>query len=252
MKSTIYFFTHNNLNEIVEEAKVIVIHRLHNKEYQMRYLRDSNGYIKNDAKLPLSMDEWFELAKKVYLRAIDLVVKANESNQNVIQLINSIGKNISEQCLNTHKVATNQVEDGLKTQSKLINNQYNLNQEIDQMTENIKDTKLKLGTCQMLNEVYLSQLRAPLTKFEPNFDEHRKYETQRANSIWANSNALRNNLEQSKEYRKVLLDKKQRLDTNLLSNHAGLNYDLRTIVDPRRHAAGVHPTIGLVSKSYVY
>ena len=52
------------------------------------------------------------------------------------------------------------------------------------------------------------------------------------------------------DYRKDLLDKKQRLDTNLKSNHVGLNYDLKTIVDPRRFTAGAHPGVGLVSKSF--
>ena len=49
--STIESFTHQNLNEIVEEIKVIIMHKLHNKEYEIQYLRDSNGYIKRDAKL---------------------------------------------------------------------------------------------------------------------------------------------------------------------------------------------------------
>ena len=49
-----------------------------------------------------------------------------------------------------------------------------LHREIDQMTENIKDTKLKHGTCQMLNEVYLSQLRAPIAKIDPFYDENRE------------------------------------------------------------------------------
>ena len=74
----------------------------------------------------------------------------------------------------------------------------------------------------------------------------------RANSIWENSTALRNNLEQTKEYKKLLLDSKQRLDKNIRSSHTGLNYDLRTIVDPRRHAAGSHPSVALVAKSSVY
>ena len=49
-----------------------------------------------------------------------------------------------------------------------------LNQEIDQISVSIKDTKLKLGTTQMLNEVYLSQLRTPLAKIDPFFDENRE------------------------------------------------------------------------------
>jgi hypothetical protein len=44
-------FTHQNLNEVVEEAKCLIMHKLHNKEYQIQYLRDSNGYIKQNPKL---------------------------------------------------------------------------------------------------------------------------------------------------------------------------------------------------------
>lgn len=245
-------FTHQNLNEIVEEIKCIIMHRLHNKEYQIQYLRDSNGYIRQNPKLPMAFKDWLKLVQKGYLRAIELIARANESNNSVIKLINSVGKNISEQWLSTHKIAQDQVEAGLKAQSKMINTQYDLNQEIDQISESIKDTKLKLGTCQMFNEVYLSQLRTPLAKIDPFFDENRDYEQKRANSIWANSTALRNNLEHTKEYKKLLLDNKQRLDKNLHSSHTGLNYDLRTIVDPRRHAAGTHPSVALVAKSSVY
>ena len=48
-----------------------------------------------------------------------------------------------------------------------------LKKEIDQMGEAIRDGKLKMGTCQMLNEVYNSQLRVPLAKIDPFYDENR-------------------------------------------------------------------------------
>ena len=55
------------------------------------------------------------------------------------------------------------------------------------------------------------------------------------------------------EYRKLVIDKKQRLDTNIKSNHDGLNYDLKTIVNPRRNAVTVQPSIDLVKKSiYIF
>lgn len=34
-----------------EEARIILTLKFHKKDYEMKYLRDSNGYIKNDAKL---------------------------------------------------------------------------------------------------------------------------------------------------------------------------------------------------------
>ena len=55
------------------------------------------------------------------------------------------------------------------------------------------------------------------------------------------------------QYRKDLIDRKQRLDTNIKSNHDGLNYDLKTIVNPRRNSVTVQPSIDLVKKSiYIF
>lgn len=51
------------------------------------------------------------------------------------------------------------------------------------------------------------------------------------------------------QYRKELVDKQQRSAANIKSNHDGLNYDLRTIVNPRRNAVAVQPSIDLVRKS---
>ncbi len=70
-----------------------------------------------------------------------------------------------------------------------------------------------------------------------------------ANSVWENSNDLRDNLSNMLRYRKDLSDRIQRLDTNIKSNHDGLNYDLKTIVIPRGHAVASLPSIGLVNKS---
>lgn len=72
----------------------------------------------------MSSQDWFKLVQKVFIRAAELTGKGNEANKNVIQLINSVGKTVSEQWLNTHNVAINQIEAGLKDQSKLINTQY--------------------------------------------------------------------------------------------------------------------------------
>ncbi len=77
-------------------------------------------------KRPMSSQDWFILVQKVLKRAAELTGKGNETNKNVIQLINSVGKNVSEQWLNTHNVAINQIEAGLKDQSKLINTQYDV------------------------------------------------------------------------------------------------------------------------------
>jgi hypothetical protein len=70
-----------------------------------------------------------------------------------------------------------------------------------------------------------------------------------ANKVWKNANELRDNLNEMIEYRKELLDRKQRLDKNIKSNHDGLNYDLKTIVNPRRNTVATQPSIDLVKKS---
>ena len=70
-----------------------------------------------------------------------------------------------------------------------------------------------------------------------------------ANSIWENSNDLRENLNNMMKYRKGLSDRIQRMDTNIKSNHNGLNIDIKTIVNPRGHAVGSQPSIGLVRQS---
>lgn len=49
--SSLESFAYNNIEEVFEEAKVILMHKLHTKAYETTYLRDSNGYIKNTAKL---------------------------------------------------------------------------------------------------------------------------------------------------------------------------------------------------------
>ncbi len=42
---------HVKLEEIIDEAKIMFMFRLNKNEYEKVYLRDSNGYIKRDAKL---------------------------------------------------------------------------------------------------------------------------------------------------------------------------------------------------------
>lgn len=39
------------VNNILEDAKAIYTEKIDNKAYQRDYIRDSNGYIKKDAKL---------------------------------------------------------------------------------------------------------------------------------------------------------------------------------------------------------
>jgi hypothetical protein len=48
---TIENFTHKTLDEIFEEAKVLMMSKLSKAEYEIFYLRDSTGYIKQNPKL---------------------------------------------------------------------------------------------------------------------------------------------------------------------------------------------------------
>ncbi len=57
---------------------------------------------------------------------MDFKQKADDLNQLVINLINEIGDVMSNQLLETHQISTNQVENALKTQSNLINTQYDV------------------------------------------------------------------------------------------------------------------------------
>ena len=50
-KSTIEKFILENLNGLFEEARIIMMKKLNPIEYERIYLRDSNGYIKRDAKM---------------------------------------------------------------------------------------------------------------------------------------------------------------------------------------------------------
>jgi hypothetical protein len=42
------------------------------------------------------------------------------------------------------------------------------------LDETITDTRLKMRTCEMFDEVLLSQLSVPIAKIDPNYEENRK------------------------------------------------------------------------------
>jgi hypothetical protein len=48
--SSIEKFIVENLNELFEEARIIFMSKLNKADYEKKYLRDSNNYIKRDAK----------------------------------------------------------------------------------------------------------------------------------------------------------------------------------------------------------
>ncbi len=51
ISSSIESCVHKDLEELLEEGKVLIMSRLFNREYQNTYVRDQNGYIKPSPKL---------------------------------------------------------------------------------------------------------------------------------------------------------------------------------------------------------
>jgi hypothetical protein len=86
-----------------------------------------------------------------------------------------------------------------------------------------------------------------------NYDKSNFYNYYRlstyANETWSNRNDLTHNLKGMITYRKDLSDRIQRLDKNIHSNHAGINHDLKTLIEPRRNVILVNPSVGLAKKS---
>lgn len=51
LKSSIEKLILDSLNSLFEEAKIILMKKFNPKDYETSYLRDSNGYIRKDAKM---------------------------------------------------------------------------------------------------------------------------------------------------------------------------------------------------------
>jgi len=197
----------------------------------------------------MKIENWLALSENSCKLLENLNAKAFQKNEAVNNLIKKISSKVSEQWMTTHKNGIDQVEQGLTTQGKLMTQQYDMKKELSAMESGIRDTKLKMGTCQMLDESLLTQLGTPLLKIDPHYAENRKRQTGYANSVWSNGNDLRSNLDSMIRYRSDLSDRIQRMESNIKSNHNGINYDIKTIVNPRSHAVAVQPAIGLVQKS---
>ena len=74
----------------------------------------------------MKIEDWFNLARRGLETIQDLVNKSNKMNEKVIETIDTIGENMSKQWLETHSIASKQVENALAYQSKLINTQYDV------------------------------------------------------------------------------------------------------------------------------
>lgn len=189
-------FILKDLNDLFEEARIILMSKFHKGDYENKYLRDANGYIKKEPKLPMKIENWLALSENSCKLLESLNAKAFQKNEAVNNLIKKISSTVSEQWMSTHKIGIDQVEQGLTSQGKLITQQYDvikpfkkidnenltnyflLNQkmkkELSGMDSAIRDTKLKMGTCKMLDETLLTQLGTPLLKIDPYYAENRR------------------------------------------------------------------------------
>jgi len=114
------------LENLFEEARIILTSKFHKEDYERKYLRDSNGYIKREPKYPLNPDNWFNLANNSCQMLEDLTKKAFQKDESVNNLIKQISLTISNQWLSTHKAGVRQVEDGLRTQGYLLSSNYDV------------------------------------------------------------------------------------------------------------------------------
>jgi hypothetical protein len=114
------------LENLFEEARIIQTSTFHREDYEKKYLRDSNGYIKREPKLPMKIESWFSLADNSCKLLEDYTKKAFQKNESINDLIKQIALRISHQWISTHKAGIKQVEDGLRTQGKLLSENYDV------------------------------------------------------------------------------------------------------------------------------
>ena len=132
LKEAHYLLSHienyilKDLNDLFEEARIILMSKFHKGDYENKYLRDSNGYVKNDPKLPMKIENWLALSENSCKLLENLNAKAFQKNEAVNNLIKKISSKVSEQWMTTHKTGIDQVEQGLTTQGKLMTQQYDV------------------------------------------------------------------------------------------------------------------------------
>jgi hypothetical protein len=68
--------------------------------------------------------------------------------------------------------------------------------------------------------------------------------------MWQHGHAIQNNWHNMKIYERELLERNRQLNAAMHSNHTGVNYDLRTIVNPRRYQVSTNPSLGLLARSH--
>lgn len=74
----------------------------------------------------MKAESWIRLALEECSKLKKLETQSLEMTNKVIETIKSIGQNCSRQWLRTHQVASNQVETGLKTYSKMFSSKVNV------------------------------------------------------------------------------------------------------------------------------
>ena len=75
----------------------------------------------------MPIKDWLNLADKCVCTIEEITKEANTKSKYIDKLITEIASSVSNQWIETHDNAINQIENGLKTQGNLITTQYDVN-----------------------------------------------------------------------------------------------------------------------------
>ena len=74
----------------------------------------------------MPIKDWLNLADKCCCTVEEMTREANLKSKYINKMITDIALSVSNQWIETHDTTLKQIDDGLKTQGKLINTQYNV------------------------------------------------------------------------------------------------------------------------------
>jgi hypothetical protein len=74
----------------------------------------------------MEMKDWLNLCDQYCSLIDELTQNGNKKSTEIDSLIMNISKVTTDQWIETHNTTLKQIDDGLKTQGKLINTQYNV------------------------------------------------------------------------------------------------------------------------------
>jgi hypothetical protein len=74
----------------------------------------------------MKFSDWANLTRNGILKLKEILNKSSEMNNSTNQLIQQIAKKLNNQWMKTHQTTYKDIENGLKTQSKLITTQLDV------------------------------------------------------------------------------------------------------------------------------